>query len=138
MGRVSYLLDTNICIHYLNGQSNLDKKLIEVGIENCFISELSILEMLYGVSNSNSLKKEQNLERLKKFENIFSNRMLLIRPAFEKFSEEKTRLRKLGTPISDFDLLIASSAFVNNCILVSRNHKEMSRVEALKFENWID
>ena len=76
MGRVSYLLDTNICIHYLNGQFNLDKKLIEVGIENCFISELSILEMLYGVSNSNSLKKEQNLERLKKFENIFSNRML--------------------------------------------------------------
>lgn len=138
MGRINYLLDTNICIHYLNGQFDLDKKIIKIGIENCYISELSILEMLYGVSNSDSSKKERNLERLKVFEKIFENRTYLIRPTFEKFSQEKVRLRKLGTPISDFDLLIASTALVNNCVLVSRNIKEMNRVENLKFENWID
>ncbi len=96
MGRITYLLDTNICIHYLNGQFDLDKKIIKTGIENCFISELSILEMLYGVYNSDSTKKERNLERLQKFEEIFENRIFTIRPAFERFSEEKTKLRKQG------------------------------------------
>ena len=37
-----YLLDTNICIFLLRGKYNVDKKLDLVGLENCFISEISV------------------------------------------------------------------------------------------------
>lgn len=36
-----YLLDTNICIHLINGDYNLSAKLKQVKVENCFLSELT-------------------------------------------------------------------------------------------------
>ena len=53
-----YLLDTNICIHFLKGEFNLQSKIDEVGFENCFISELTIAELLFGVENSSDSKRE--------------------------------------------------------------------------------
>ncbi len=138
MGKIVYLLDTNICIHFLNGQFNLNDKITQIGFDNCYISELTILELLYGVINSDSSKKEKNLERLRGFVALIKDRILPIRPAFENFSIQKSRLRKLGIPISDFDLLIGCTALIKDVVLVSRNTKEMSRIEGIKLENWID
>lgn len=107
-------MDTNICIHFLNGQFNLNEKITEIGFENCYISEITILKLLYGVINSDSSKKERNLELLKGFEALIKERILPIHPVFEVFSTQKSRSRKLGTPISDFDLLIGSTALEKN------------------------
>ena len=40
-----YLLDTNICVFYLRGKFNLAQKIKEVGAENCFISEITLVEL---------------------------------------------------------------------------------------------
>lgn len=88
-----YLLDTNICIHFLNGQFNLNDKITQIGFDNCYISEVTILELLYGVVNSDSSKKDRNLERLRGFEDLIKKRILPIRPAFEIFSTQKSHLR---------------------------------------------
>ncbi len=93
MGIVKYLLDTNMCIHYLNGQFNLDQKITRIGFDKFYISELTILEMLYGVMNSDSSHKSKNLRKLEGFENMIKERILLVRPAFEEFSTQKTLLR---------------------------------------------
>ena len=53
---MKYLLDTNICIYYMKGLYNLDDKLSGIGINNCFISEITLAELKYGVANS----KEKN------------------------------------------------------------------------------
>ena len=45
---------------------------------------------------------------------------------------------RIGTPISDFDLLIACTSVSNNLVMVSRNVKEMGRIEGILLENWID
>ena len=42
-----YLLDTNICIFLLRGKYNVDKKMDEVGLENCYISEITVAELKY-------------------------------------------------------------------------------------------
>jgi len=34
-----YLLDTNICIHFLKGEYNLKEKIQEIGLDNCYVSE---------------------------------------------------------------------------------------------------
>lgn len=138
MDTIKYLLDSNICIHFLKNDIKVVKKLREVGFGNCFLSEITILELLYGVANSVSNKKEQNKLKLEQFEESFGDRVLPIRPIFDTFALHKTQLRKLGKPISDFDLLIGSTALVNKQILVSRNVNEMKRIDGLEIENWID
>lgn len=138
MGRIKYLLDSNICIHFIKNDFNIPAKISSVGLENCFISELTILELMYGIANSASTKKEENRSKLKQFTEGFQNRILHIRPVFELFAEQKTRLRRIGTPISDFDLLIGCTAILEGCVLVSRNVKEMMRIEGLAYENWVD
>jgi tRNA(fMet)-specific endonuclease VapC len=138
MGRLNYLLDTNICIHFIKNEIKVVQKVKEVSLENCFISEMTLLELIYGISNSQSVRKVENSAKLQEFEDKFKGRTLLIRPSFEEFSSQKTRLRKLGTPIGDFDLLIGCTALINDFTLASRNVKEMNRIEGLKLENWID
>ncbi|MFC5284307.1 PIN domain-containing protein [Pedobacter alpinus] len=47
-----YLLDTNICAYFLNGKFNLGERIENIGIENCFISEITVAELKYGVEKS--------------------------------------------------------------------------------------
>lgn len=44
-----YLLDTNICIFYMKGKYDLLARLEKAGRCNCFISEITVAELLYGV-----------------------------------------------------------------------------------------
>ena len=53
------------------------------------------------------------------------------------YAKEKARLRKLGTLIDDFDLLIGCSAIANKLILVTENEKHFNRIRKIKVENWI-
>lgn len=53
-----YLLDTNICVYFLNGKFDLETKIEEVGLENCVISEITIAELKYGVEKR--AHKEKN------------------------------------------------------------------------------
>ena len=54
----------------------------------------------------------------------------------KKFGQLKAQLRKVGTPVADFDLLIASVALTEDLILVTNNTRHYQRIEELKLENW--
>ncbi len=129
-----FLLDTNICIYYLKGLYNLESKIKEVGLENCFISEITIAELKYGIENSEN--KEENMEIIQDF--IESIQILPIISSFEVYAKEKVKLRKQGKIIDDFDLLIGSTAVANNLILVTRNINHLNRIDNIKIENWIE
>lgn len=58
--------------------------------------------------------------------------------AINFYAQEKNRLRALGTPIEDFDLLIAASACVRDLILVTDNVKHFQNVAGLEIENWVN
>ena len=40
--------------------------------------------------------------------------------------------------ISDFDLLIGSTAVENDLIMVTENVSELKRIEGIQIENWVD
>lgn len=40
--------------------------------------------------------------------------------------------------ISDFDLLIGTTAIANELIMVPENTKEFIRIEKIKLENWVE
>lgn len=46
-----YLLDTNICVFLMRGDAHLQQMVSEVGPANCFLSEVTVAELLYGLAN---------------------------------------------------------------------------------------
>jgi tRNA(fMet)-specific endonuclease VapC len=133
-----YLLDTNICIHFLKGEFDLQSKIDEVGFENCFISELTIAELLFGVENSAESKREQNQQNVDNLKLSFGIRIIPINSCFELYAKEKARLRKEGTPIGEFDLIIGCTSITNQMIMATRNVKHLGKIENIILENWID
>lgn len=46
-------------MHYMKGKYQLDKKFKMAGVEHCFVSEITVAELMYGVENSDRRKKNQ-------------------------------------------------------------------------------
>ncbi len=123
-----YLLDTNICIHYLKNEFNIPQKIFDVGVKNCFISELTVMELLYGAARGNEQNKEKNMQNAYSIENtIFKNRVLPIRFAFEHYAIEKAKLKSTGGLIGEIDTLIAATSLATEMILVTRNVKHFEK-----------
>lgn len=132
-----YLLDTNICIFLLRGKYDVDKKIDSVGLENCYISEITVAELKYGaeVGRRSGLKNRQR--SLDKF--LASIHVLPITGTLDLFASEKARLRLAGTPADDnFDLLIGCSAIFHNMIMVTENLKDFKNFLKIRLENWIE
>lgn len=131
---MKYLLDTNVCIKYLNGQSDdlrrhLESKLAG-GIVLCSIVKA---ELLYGVAKS--AKPEENLERLAHFMKGFESLPFDDRSS-EVYAKVRAELEGVGKPIGPNDLLISATAIANQVILVTHYTKEFGRVAGLSLEDW--
>jgi tRNA(fMet)-specific endonuclease VapC len=131
---MKYLLDTNICIHFFRGKFNLIEKLEEVGLTNCAISEITLAELIFGAENS--LSPQKNRDIVDKFSSKVT--VLPIYDVINLYAKEKVRLRKSGTMISDFDLLIGCTAVQKELIMATENLREFERISNIKIENWID
>ena len=114
-----YLLDTCICVFLFRQKFEIAEKLVGIGASQCFVSEVTIVELKYGAYKSNRLK--ENLDLIDRF--ISKINIVLFAESVDFFAQEKNRLRSLGTPVEDFDLLIASAACSRNLILVTDNLK---------------
>ena len=129
-----YLLDTNICIYLLRGKEQIAVKINEIGVENCFISEMTVAELLYGVEYS-SQNKEVNRRLVENF--INDAQVLSVSDAVPVYAKEKALLRKTGTLIDDMDIFIGATAIANNMVLVTDNEKHLKRLSNIEIENWI-
>lgn len=130
---MSYLLDTNIVVFFFRDKQGITEKLDSIGIEHCFISEITLAELKYGAANSQRpAKHTKEIEDLLAFISVIP-----ITSAIDLFATEKARLRKIGMLIDDFDLLIGCSAIVNDMILVTNNTKHFQRINNIQLEDWI-
>ena len=127
-----YLVDTNICIYYMKGLFDLKAKFEDADPENCFISEITLAELKFGVENS--AKREKNHKVLDDF--LSGVKILPIYHSINLYASEKARLRKAGTPIDDFDLLIGATAVAHNLVMVTNNIKEFERIRGIDIEDW--
>jgi tRNA(fMet)-specific endonuclease VapC len=132
MGR--YVLDTNTCIYLINGNATLMKKVREIGVYSIGISNATLAELYFGAYNSQYV--EANLLRIAKFKKNLS----VYSDSHEsacRFGQIKAHLKSRGLLIEDFDILIASIALVNDCILVTNNLSHFQRINDLRLENWL-
>ncbi len=127
-----YLLDTNICIYFIKGQFELNKKIAEVGEQNCFISEMTVAELKYGVENS------KTVEAMRKIVEAFIPKFFIvpIYTSLDIYAKQKTKLKKQGSLIDDFDILIGATAINNKMIMVTNNVVHLGRLENIIIEDW--
>ncbi|MBS7253401.1 type II toxin-antitoxin system VapC family toxin [Flavobacterium branchiicola] len=132
---MGYLLDTSICVFFLRGKLDLDKKFRDVGLENCYISEITVAELRFGAENSEDPTKSN------KAVDTFLKGLTII-PIFgsiKRYAVEKVRLRKIGKPMNDeFDLLIGVTAIENQLTLVTDNTKDFKLLNGIQMENWFE
>jgi len=132
---MKYLLDTSICVFFLRGKLNLDSIIRNKGRNNCFISEITVLELRYGAENSNN--PDLSHKAVDEFVNGLS--IIPIYGSIKLYAKEKVRLRKLGKPMHDeFDILIGVTAVENKLILVTDNVKDFEFIERITIENWFN
>ena len=128
-----YLIDTNTCIYYIKGKFELNKKFEKADPDNCFISEITVVELRYGAENSdNPSKSHKSVDAF-----VSGLSIIPIYGSIKRYAKEKVRLRKIGKPMHDeFDLLIGVAAIENKLTLVTDNVKDFERLDGVKIENW--
>ena len=130
-----FMLDTNICIYIIKQKPpNVIERFYQTEISEIGISSITLSELLYGVCKSS--KPEQNQIALTQF--IAPLEILSYDDeAAQYYGELRVHLEKQGRPIGSLDMLIAAHALSANCVLVTNNEKEFTRVPKLKIENWV-
>ena len=131
---MKYLLDTNVCIVYLNQPNSLVRKYLETfSPSDIAVCSVVKAELFYGAMRS------KNPERTYRLQEAFLNRFVSLPfddDAAKIFGDIRARLSNLGTPIGPYDVQIAAIALANDLILVTHNTREFSRVDGLQLEDW--
>ena len=131
---MKYLLDTNIIIFWLKDRYGIAQKITEVGAANCFVSEVSMAELRFGVECSAPELLEEKRKRLTSF--LAYLQIVPFSVAIDLYAAEKARLRAAGETIPDFDLLIGATAVQQNLKMVTNNTKHLSKIQGISIEDW--
>ena len=129
---MQYLLDTNICIALIKGIAGVREKIIDVGLENCFVPDIAIAELYYGAAKSERTEHFEDVDFI-----VQHFEMLSVDPALEIYGRLKHQLEKQGQPLDDFDLLIGAVAKQSGLVLVTHNLKHFAHIPDLEIEDWL-
>jgi tRNA(fMet)-specific endonuclease VapC len=129
-----YLLDTNVCVVYLNGRSDLVRdRILSTPTQDMVVCSVVKAELFYGAMKSNN--PTRTLERQQQFLERFVS-LPFGDDAAILFGQIRSRLANAGTPIGAYDLQIAAIALANNLTLITHNTREFDRVDGLQIEDW--
>ncbi len=131
-----YLLDTNTCIYIIKrSPAHVYRRFERLRVGDVGISAITYCELQFGVAKSS--KPEENQVALTEFLGPLD---VLDFPSTSAplFGEIRAQLQRAGTPIGNYDLLIAAHALHLGLTLVTNNTKEFDRVPDLRIENWIN
>ena len=129
-----YLLDTSILSHLIRQpQGIVATRIAEVGEANVLTSVIVACELRYGAAKRGSRRLTRQIEAVLG--------AMTIRPLESDvervYASIRVALEKKGTPIGAHDMLIAARARAIDAVCVTDNVAEVTRVPALKVENWL-
>lgn len=126
-----YMLDTNAIVEMLRGNRKVIGQIEKHGIQNCYISEITIAELYYGAVKSENSKHFDDIEII---ESMFQ--IVPLYPSFLDYAQIRHQLTSTGLGIDTFDMLIGASAVQGNYVLITHNKKHFSRIAKLQLEDW--
>ena len=131
---MTYLLDTNTCIRYLNGRApSVLSRLQALPPAVVCVCAIVKAEMYFGAMKS--IDPAHTLALQRAFLNAFES-LPFDDAAAEAYGHLRAELTRHGTPIGPNDLMIAAIALAHDLILVTHNTAEFSRVIGLRLEDW--
>ena len=128
-----YLLDTDTIIYSLKGHAAVQANLRAHLNDPLKICTVTLMELYYGAYKSR--EATSNLAKIQNPGELFRY------PAGRRRVRRGVRLlkadlEKVGSPLDDFDLIIASCAIAHNLVLVTNNAKHFKRIAGLAQTNW--
>jgi len=130
---VKYLLDTDSVSYALRGQGEVGARIRAVRPSDLCISALTLAELRYGAERKSSHKLHALIDTFTAALEVAS----FDGAAAAEFGRLGSILSDRGTPIGEFDALIAAHAVALRCTLVTNNVRHFSRVPGLAVENWV-
>lgn len=131
---MSYLLDTNTCIRYLNRSSlSIYNRLNSLSPGEIFLCDVVKFELYYGAYRSS--RQQENLETLRVFFSEFVS-LPFDGQVAAICGYIRSKLAERGTLIGAYDMQIAAIALANDLTLLTHNVSEFSRIEGLNIEDW--
>ena len=128
-------LDTNIITAFLKNDSRVVERVSDYleFFDKLTINIISYYEILRG------LKDLGNEEKLRRFDNFTQENELVFitKDTIKKAAEIYAYLKKEGNLIEDADILMASTAIVEDLVLITNNLKHFKRVNDLRLDNWL-
>lgn len=135
---ITYMLDTCICSFIM--REHPEAVLLRLSHEasqnnRIVISAITYAEMRYGQVGKKASSRHKVLvdEFVKRLDDILPWDLYAVDQAILV----KSQLSKAGTVIGPNDTAIAGHAIAAGCTLVTNNVREFSRVQRLKFEDWV-
>lgn len=131
---MKYLLDTNVCIVYLNQpDSNVRKRLERLLPNEIAVCSVVKAELFYGAMRTRNPQSTLTAQRrfLDQFVSLpFDDQAAIV------YGSIRADLAELGTPIGPYDLQIAAISLTHDLTLRSHNIREFSRISELRIEDW--
>jgi tRNA(fMet)-specific endonuclease VapC len=131
---VTYLLDTNVCIRFLNGLApRVLQRLQALQPVEVVVCSVVKAELYYGAERSRDPARSLAIQMrfLQPYHSLpFDD------TAADLVGSLRAQLAEKGTPIGPYDLQIAAIALANRCTLVTHNVREFGRVPDLAIEDW--
>jgi tRNA(fMet)-specific endonuclease VapC len=127
------MLDTDTVSFALRGVGGVSTRLLAHKPSEICISAITLAELRYGADRRGSRKLHGLID-------TFAAAVTVVpfdEAVATQFGSVAATLVNQGTPIGDFDALIAAHALALNLTLVTNNTKHFSRVQGLRLENWV-
>ncbi|WP_119249994.1 type II toxin-antitoxin system VapC family toxin [Prevotella sp. AM34-19LB] len=91
-------------------------------------------ELLYGAQCSD--RPSENIKAVSVFCQYVT--ILPMVNVWNEFAVQKAFLRKKGQLIEDADIIIGTTAIINNMVMVTENVKHIGRLNGIVVENWME
>ena len=128
-----FMLDTDTVSFALRGQGQVATHLLDHRPSEISMSSITLAELRYGAEMRRSRKLHALIDAFVEAITVLP----FDRTAADRFGPVAASLAGQGTPIGEFDTLIAAHALAVRLTLVTNNTKHFERVAGLRTENWI-
>src|SRR5687767_9547412 len=130
---MKYILDTDSVSFALRGQGGVGAQLRALKPSQLCLSAITLAELRYGADRKGSRKLHQLIDGFVAGVEVAP----FDEAAAATFGQLASLLAERGTPIGEFDVLIAAHAVSLRLTLVTRNTRHFSRVPGLTIEDWL-
>jgi tRNA(fMet)-specific endonuclease VapC len=130
---LKFALDSNVFGDVLQNRGQVAQRLRQVPRADLYVPSVVVYELRYGMAkHAIGERRREALEKLLALCQVLP----LDAQAAQSAAQMRVALEALGTPIGEKDLLIAATAQMHGCTLVSRNTREFARIADLALQDW--